>query len=242
MTVQLSNLTKVYDDAQGTEVAVEDVNLDIEEGEFVVLVGPSGCGKSTTLRMIAGLEQATEGEIEISGAIVNEKAPRDRDIAMVFQSYALYPHKTVQGNMAYPLKLSTDLSDEEIERRVKETARMMDIEDLLDKKPSALSGGQQQRVATGRAIVREPSVFLFDEPLSNLDAKLRKHLRTELARLHSELGITSIYVTHDQEEAMTMSDRVVVLNDGQIQQVVTPKEIYFNPKTGSSPTSSGHRA
>ena len=227
--VRLDTVTKVYDDAQGTEVAVEELDLDIEEGEFVVIVGPSGCGKSTTLRMIAGLETVTQGDIWIGDRVVNDLAPKNRDIAMVFQNYALYPHKSVRENMAYGLKLSTDLSKEEIRRRVEETAEMMGITELLDKKPGALSGGQQQRVATGRAIVREPAVFLFDEPLSNLDAKLRTHMRTELARLHTELGITSIYVTHDQEEAMTLADRIVILNDGRLQQVGTPKEVYHNP-------------
>lgn len=227
--VDLNNLTKVYDDAQGTEVAVRELDLNIEDGEFIVFVGPSGCGKSTTLRMIAGLESITDGDVLIDDEIVNEKPPKSRDIAMVFQNYALYPHMTVRENMGYGLKLSTDLSSEEIEKRVEETAEMMGIEDLLDKKPSALSGGQQQRVATGRSIVREPAVFLFDEPLSNLDAKLRKHMRTELARLHNELQITTIYVTHDQEEAMTMADRIVVLDDGELQQVGTPKEVYYQP-------------
>jgi multiple sugar transport system ATP-binding protein len=228
--LELDNVTKVFDDSSGTIVAVEELDLDIRDGEFVVFVGPSGCGKSTTLRMIAGLETVTDGEIRLDGERINEKAPKDRDIAMVFQSYALYPHKTVRGNMAYGLELSTDLDDEAINRRVEEAAEMMGIEDLLDKKPSSLSGGQQQRVATGRAIVREPAVFLFDEPLSNLDAKLRKHMRTELARIHSEVGITTIYVTHDQEEAMTMADRIVILNNGTLQQVGEPKEVYYEPK------------
>ena len=227
--LELDNVTKVFDDSSGTIVAVEELDLNIDDGEFVVFVGPSGCGKSTTLRMIAGLESITDGEIRLANQRINEKSPKDRDIAMVFQSYALYPHKTVRGNMAYGLKLSTDLDAEEINRRVEEAAEMMGIEDLLDKKPTSLSGGQQQRVATGRAIVREPAVFLFDEPLSNLDAKLRKHMRTELARIHSEVGITTIYVTHDQEEAMTMADRIVILNDGTLQQVGAPKEVYYEP-------------
>ncbi|QLG27312.1 sn-glycerol-3-phosphate ABC transporter ATP-binding protein UgpC [Halorarum halophilum] len=227
--LQIDNLTKVFDADSGPIVAVEELDLDIKDGEFVVVVGPSGCGKSTTLRTVAGLETATEGEIRIGDEVINDKPPKDRDIAMVFQSYALYPHKTVRGNMAYGLRLSTDLTDEEIDKRVEEAASMMGIEDLLDKKPGSLSGGQQQRVATGRAIVREPAVFLFDEPLSNLDAKLRKHMRTELARLHTELGITTMYVTHDQEEAMTMADRIVVLNDGRLQQMATPKEVYYEP-------------
>jgi len=227
--VELNDLTKVFETASGPLVAVEELDLDIEEGEFIVVVGPSGCGKSTTLRMIAGLETVTDGEIRIAGDVINDQAPKDRDIAMVFQDYALYPHKTVRENIAYGLHLSTDLSDEEIDRRVQEATEMMGINDLLDKKPGALSGGQQQRVATGRAIVREPAVFLFDEPLSNLDAKLRKHMRTELARIHNELEITTVYVTHDQEEAMTMADRIVVLNDGRLQQMASPKEIYHRP-------------
>jgi len=228
-TVEFDNVTKVFDDASGTIVAVEELDLTIPDGEFVVFVGPSGCGKSTTLRMLAGLETITDGEIRIGGSRVNDVAPKDRDIAMVFQNYALYPHKTVEQNMGYGLQLGTDLTDEEIEARVREVAEMMGIDDLLDKKPGSLSGGQQQRVATGRAIVQEPAVFLFDEPLSNLDAKLRKHMRTELARLHTELDITTIYVTHDQEEAMTMADRIVILNDGSLQQVGTPKEVYYYP-------------
>jgi multiple sugar transport system ATP-binding protein len=227
--VQLNDLTKVFEAAGGPLVAVEELDLEIPDGEFVVVVGPSGCGKSTTLRMLAGLETVTDGEIRIGDEVINDKAPKDRDIAMVFQDYALYPHKTVRENIGYGLRLSTDLSDEEINKRVQEATEMMGIDDLLDKKPGALSGGQQQRVATGRAIVREPAVFLFDEPLSNLDAKLRKHMRTELARIHSELGITTVYVTHDQEEAMTLADRIVVLNDGKLQQVGTPKDVYYRP-------------
>jgi multiple sugar transport system ATP-binding protein len=227
--LELDDVTKVFDTSAETIIAVEELNLDIDDGEFIVVVGPSGCGKSTTLRMIAGLETITDGEIRLGGERINEKSPKDRDIAMVFQSYALYPHKTVRQNMAYGLHLSTDLDDEAIERRVQEAAEMMGIEDLLDKKPSSLSGGQQQRVATGRAIVREPSVFLFDEPLSNLDAKLRKHMRTELSRIHSEVGITTVYVTHDQEEAMTMADRIVILDGGRLQQIGEPKEVYHEP-------------
>ena len=227
--VELDELTKVFETSSGPLVAVEELDLEIEDGEFLVIVGPSGCGKSTTLRMIAGLETVTDGEIRLGDEVINEKAPKDRDIAMVFQNYALYPHKTVLGNIAYGLRMSTDLSEEEIQKRVEEVTEMMGISDLLDKKPGALSGGQQQRVATGRAIVREPEVFLFDEPLSNLDAKLRKHMRTELARLHSELGITSVYVTHDQEEAMTLADRIVVMNNGRLQQVGSPKEVYYQP-------------
>ena len=227
--VEFDDVTKVYDGSAETIVAVEELNLDIPDGEFVVLVGPSGCGKSTTLRMLAGLETITDGEIRLDGNRINEKAPKHRDIAMVFQSYALYPHKTVRQNMGYGLQLSSDLDDQEINRRVEEAAEMMGIADLLDKKPTSLSGGQQQRVATGRAIVREPATFLFDEPLSNLDAKLRKHMRTELSRIHSELGITTIYVTHDQEEAMTMADRIVILDNGKLQQVGSPKQVYYRP-------------
>ena len=227
--LELDSVTKVYDTRAETIVAVEELDLDVRDGEFVVLVGPSGCGKSTTLRMIAGLETVTDGEIRLAGERINDEAPKDRDIAMVFQSYALYPHKTVRENMGYGLELSTDLDEETIGRRVEDAAEMMGIEDLLEKKPGALSGGQQQRVATGRAIVREPAVFLFDEPLSNLDAKLRKHMRTELARIHSEVGITTVYVTHDQEEAMTLADRIAVLNDGRLQQFAEPKVVYHRP-------------
>jgi len=227
--LELDSVTKVYDTRAETIVAVEELDLDVRDGEFVVLVGPSGCGKSTTLRMIAGLETVTDGEIRLAGERINDEAPKDRDIAMVFQSYALYPHKTVRENMGYGLELSTDLDEETIGRRVEDAAEMMGIEDLLEKKPGALSGGQQQRVATGRAIVREPAVFLFDEPLSNLDAKLRKHMRTELARIHSEVGITTVYVTHDQEEAMTLADRIAVLNNGRLQQFAEPKVVYYRP-------------
>jgi multiple sugar transport system ATP-binding protein len=227
--LELDSVTKVYDTRAETIVAVEELDLDVRDGEFVVLVGPSGCGKSTTLRMIAGLETVTDGEIRLAGERINDEAPKDRDIAMVFQSYALYPHKTVRENMGYGLELSTDLDEGTIGRRVEDAAEMMGIEDLLEKKPGALSGGQQQRVATGRAIVREPAVFLFDEPLSNLDAKLRKHMRTELARIHSEVGITTVYVTHDQEEAMTLADRIAVLNDGRLQQFAEPKVVYYRP-------------
>ena len=227
--LELDSVTKVYDTRAETIVAVEELGLDVRDGEFVVLVGPSGCGKSTTLRMIAGLETVTDGEIRLAGERINDEAPKDRDIAMVFQSYALYPHKTVRENMGYGLELSTDLDEETIGRRVEDAAEMMGIEDLLEKKPGALSGGQQQRVATGRAIVREPAVFLFDEPLSNLDAKLRKHMRTELARIHSEVGITTVYVTHDQEEAMTLADRIAVLNNGRLQQFAEPKVVYYRP-------------
>jgi multiple sugar transport system ATP-binding protein len=227
--LELDSITKVYDDSSGTIVAVEELDLDIDDGELIVFVGPSGCGKSTTLRMIAGLENVTDGEIKLDGEVINNKAPKDRDIAMVFQSYALYPHKTVRQNMAYGLKLGTDLTDAEIDKRVTDATEMMGINDLLDKKPGSLSGGQRQRVATGRAIVREPAVFLFDEPLSNLDAKLRKHMRTEISRIQEQLGVTSIYVTHDQEEAMTLADRIAILDEGKLQQIGRPKQVYSEP-------------
>ncbi|MBR4282538.1 MAG: ATP-binding cassette domain-containing protein [Clostridia bacterium] len=209
-------------------MAVSDFNLEIKDKEFIILVGPSGCGKSTTLRMIAGLEEITEGELFIGDRLVNDIAPKDRDIAMVFQNYALYPHMTVFGNMAFGLKLRK-VPKEEIKRRVEEAARILDIAHLLDRKPKALSGGQRQRVALGRAIVRDPAVFLLDEPLSNLDAKLRAQMRTELSKLHQKLGTTFIYVTHDQTEAMTMADRIVVMKDGYIQQVDTPQHLYDIP-------------
>ena len=228
-TVELDNITKVYDDSQGTEIAVEELDVTFEDGEFVVILGPSGCGKSTTLRMLAGLEDVTDGAIRIDGEDITDSKPKERDVALVFQNYALYPHKNVRDNIGYGLKVRSNLSSEEVNQRVEETAAMMGIEDLLDKQPSALSGGQKQRVATGRAIVRKPDLFLFDEPLSNLDAKLRKHLRTELARLHSQLGITSVYVTHNQEEAMTLGDKVLVLNNGELQQAGDPLEIYHDP-------------
>ena len=226
-SIEFDNVTKVYD---GEFVAVEDFNLTINSGEFLTLVGPSGSGKSTLLRMVAGLEDITGGTISIGDETVNKLPPRHRDIAMVFQSYALYPHLSVRENMAFGLKRSTELPDEEIYDRVEEAAELMGIPDLLDDRPKQLSGGQQQRVATGRAIVREPAVFLFDEPLSNLDAKLRKHMRTELQRIQQELETTTIYVTHDQEEAMTMSDRIAILNHGELQQVGTPREVYNDPR------------
>jgi multiple sugar transport system ATP-binding protein len=228
----LDGVTKRFrdDDAPGGEVvAVDDVNVDIDDGEFLVLVGPSGCGKSTTLRMVAGLESVTEGEIRIDDRDVTGQAPKDRDIAMVFQSYALYPHMTVRRNMAFGLEESTDMPDDEIEAVVAETAEMLGIADLLDRKPRELSGGQQQRVALGRAIVRDPAVFLMDEPLSNLDAKLRAQMRTELQRLQEDLDVTTVYVTHDQTEAMTMGDRIAVLDAGELQQVGTPLECYHSP-------------
>ncbi|WP_435101051.1 ABC transporter ATP-binding protein [Halarchaeum sp. P4] len=226
-TVRLDGLRKEFD--SGRIVAVDDLSIDIDDGEFVTVVGPSGCGKSTTLRMIAGLERPTSGSIHIGGTDVTDIHARDRDIAMVFQNYALYPHKTVFENMEFGLRMSTDLSRDQRREQVYETAEMMGIEDLLEDHPDELSGGQKQRVALGRAIVREPDVFLFDEPLSNLDAKLRTSMRTEIQRLQEELDITAIYVTHDQEEAMTMGDRMVILNNGELQQVGAPKHVYRNP-------------
>lgn len=223
--VLLKNVTKIYDG--GTKV-VTDANFKVEDKEFVVLVGPSGCGKTTTLRMIAGLEDITSGEIFIDGKIVNNLPPKDRDIAMVFQNYALYPHMTVFENMAFGLKLKK-VDKKEIDTRVKEAAKILSLESYLDRKPKALSGGQRQRVAVGRAIVRKPKVFLFDEPLSNLDAKLRVQMRTEISKLHKQLGATMIYVTHDQTEAMTMGDRIVIMKDGIINQVDTPLSLYNKP-------------
>ena len=222
------SLKHIYKKYPGGVTAVSDFNLEIKDKEFIILVGPSGCGKSTTLRMIAGLEEITDGELYIGDRLVNDVAPKDRDIAMVFQNYALYPHMTVFENMAFGLKLRKTPKDE-IRRRVEEAARILDIEHLLDRKPKALSGGQRQRVALGRAIVREPKVFLLDEPLSNLDAKLRAQMRTELSKLHQKLGTTFIYVTHDQTEAMTMADRIVVMKDGLIQQVDSPQKLYDVP-------------
>ncbi len=218
----------MYKKYPGGVVAVSDFNLEIKDKEFIILVGPSGCGKTTTLRMIAGLEEITEGELFIENKRVNDVAPKDRDIAMVFQNYALYPHMSVFDNMAFGLKLRK-VRKEEIKRRVEEAARILDITHLLDRKPKALSGGQKQRVALGRAIVREPKVFLLDEPLSNLDAKLRATMRTELTKLHQKLQTTFIYVTHDQIEAMTMASRIVVMKDGIIQQVDTPQNLYDLP-------------
>ncbi len=224
-SVSLKHICKKY---PGGVTAVTDFCLEIKDKEFVILVGPSGCGKSTTLRMIAGLEEISEGELFIGDRLVNDVAPKDRDIAMVFQNYALYPHMSVFENMAFGLKLRK-VPKEEIKRRVEEAARILDIAHLLDRKPKALSGGQRQRVALGRAIVREPKVFLLDEPLSNLDAKLRASMRTELTKLHKKLGTTFIYVTHDQTEAMTMASRIVVMKDGLIQQVDTPQNLYDIP-------------
>lgn len=224
--VTLNNITKYFDEED--VVAVDDANLEVKDKEFLVLVGPSGCGKSTTLRMIAGLEEITDGTIKIGEDVVNDIPPKDRDIAMVFQNYALYPHMDVYNNMAFGLKLRK-FPKEEIDRRVKNGAEMLGIENLLKRKPKELSGGQRQRVALGRAIVREPKVFLMDEPLSNLDAKLRVQMRTELSKLHERLQTTVIYVTHDQTEAMTMGDRIVVLNEGIIQQVDDPLSLYNYP-------------
>ncbi len=224
--IVLNGISKRFPD--GYE-AVKDMNLKIADGEFVILVGPSGCGKSTALRMIAGLEDISEGELKIGGDVVNQYAPKDRDIAMVFQNYALYPHMTVRDNMAFPLKLAK-VPDEEVREKVDEAARILDLEAHLDRKPANLSGGQRQRVAMGRAIVRDPKAFLMDEPLSNLDAKLRVQMRTEVARLQKQLGTTMVYVTHDQTEAMTLGDRVAVMRSGALQQVGTPAELYERPK------------
>jgi multiple sugar transport system ATP-binding protein len=228
-TSEYDHVTKVFDSGGGEVVAVDDLSIEVQESEFLVLVGPSGCGKSTTLRLLAGLETISDGEVRIGGRVVNDEKPKDRDIAMVFQNYALYPHKTVRENMAFGLEMTTDLSNADIEERVEETAEMLGIEKLLDRKPNALSGGQQQRVALGRAIVREPTVFLMDEPLSNLDAKLRTEMRTELQELHERLGVATVYVTHDQTEAMTMGDRIAILDDGELQQIGTPLECYHEP-------------
>ena len=222
------SLRNVYKRYPGGVTAVSDFNLEIKDKEFIILVGPSGCGKSTTLRMVAGLEEISDGEIYIGDKLVNDVAPKDRDIAMVFQNYALYPHMTVFDNMAFGLKLRKTSKDE-IKRRVEEAARILDIEHLLERKPKALSGGQRQRVALGRAIVREPKEFLLDEPLSNLDAKLRAQMRTEISKLHQRLGTTFIYVTHDQTEAMTMGTRIVVMKSGLVQQVDTPNNLYLYP-------------
>lgn len=224
--VIFKNVSKIY---PGNKMpSVRGFNLEIKDKEFIVLVGPSGCGKTTLLRMVAGLEDITEGELYIDGKLVNEIAPKDRDIAMVFQNYALYPHMNVYENMAFGLKLRK-FPKSEIDRRVKEAAKILGIEHLLDRKPKALSGGERQRVALGRAIVREPKVFLMDEPLSNLDAKLRVQMRAEIIKLHRKLQTTFIYVTHDQMEAMTMGDRIVVMNKGEIQQIASPSEIYNRP-------------
>ena len=224
--VTLRKVVKMYDEVE----AVSAIDLDIADKEFVVLVGPSGCGKSTTLRMIAGLEEITGGEIAVDGDVVNDVPPKDRDMAMVFQNYALYPHMTVYQNMSFGLRLKKYPKDE-IDRRVQEAARILDIKDLLERKPRQLSGGQRQRVAMGRAIVRNPKVFLFDEPLSNLDAKLRVQMRTEIKRVHQKVRTTTVYVTHDQVEAMTLADRVVVMNKGRIEQIGAPNHLYHSPAT-----------
>ena len=223
--LKLNHIKKRY--PNGFE-AVKDFNLDIEDGEFIIFVGPSGCGKSTTLRMVAGLEDITEGDLLIDGNRVNDKEPKDRDIAMVFQSYALYPHMTVRENMEFPLKIAK-LSKEEIDQRVASASRTLGLDNLLDRKPKALSGGQRQRVAMGRAIVRNPKVLLMDEPLSNLDAKLRGQMRVEISKLHEKLKSTIIYVTHDQTEAMTLGDRIVVMSDGEVQQIDSPSTLYDYP-------------
>ena len=251
-TVTLKNIKKIYpfisgenkkkkkvDDGEKKKVnlqitdkgvvAVQEFSLDIADKEFIVLVGPSGCGKSTTLRMVAGLEEITEGELYIDGKLMNDVAPKDRDIAMVFQNYALYPHMTVYENMAFSLKLRKE-SKEVIDKKVREAAEILDITQYLDRKPKALSGGQRQRVAIGRAIVRDPAVFLMDEPLSNLDAKLRNQMRAEIIKLRERINTTFIYVTHDQTEAMTLGDRIVIMRDGYIQQIGTPQEVFNNPR------------
>ncbi len=224
-TVSLKHIFKIYD---GNVTAVSDFNLEIADKEFIVLVGPSGCGKSTTLRMVAGLEDISKGELRIDDKLVNDVEPKDRDIAMVFQSYALYPHMTVRENMAFPLKLRK-MDKAEIARRVNEAAEILDITQYLDRKPKALSGGQRQRVAIGRAIVREPKVLLMDEPLSNLDAKLRNQMRAEIIKLRQRINTTFIYVTHDQTEAMTLGDRIVIMKDGLVQQIGTPQQVFDSP-------------
>ncbi|WP_394742126.1 ABC transporter ATP-binding protein [Natronococcus roseus] len=229
-TLTLENVTKRFADGDDEIVAVDDVSIEIDDGEFLVLVGPSGCGKSTTLRMVAGLETISEGAIAIDDEIINDVPAQRRDIAMVFQSYALYPHMTVRENMRFGLEESTDLDTETMDDSVERTAELLEIEELLDRKPGELSGGQQQRVALGRAIVRDPSVFLMDEPLSNLDAKLRAGMRMELQRLQNDLDVTTVYVTHDQTEAMTMGDRIAILDGGKLQQVATPLECYHRPR------------
>lgn len=224
-TVSLKGIKKVYDNKV---TAVQDFNLEIADKEFIVLVGPSGCGKSTTLRMVAGLEEISGGELRIDDTVVNKVAPKDRDIAMVFQNYALYPHMSVYDNMAFPLKLRK-LPKNEIDKLVRKAAETLDITEYLERKPKALSGGQRQRVAIGRAIVREPKVLLMDEPLSNLDAKLRNQMRTEIIKLRQQINTTFLYVTHDQTEAMTLGDRIVIMKDGFIQQIGTPQQVFDHP-------------
>ncbi|KZN23329.1 sugar ABC transporter ATP-binding protein [Haladaptatus sp. R4] len=230
-TLRIDRLVKSFTtaDSTGEVVAVDTLDITVEEGEFLVLLGPSGCGKSTTLRCIAGLETPTTGAIRLDETDITDDSPQQRDMAMVFQDFALYPHMTAAENMSFGLKMTTDLSDDERSKRVDDAASIMDIEDILDKKPAQVSGGQKQRIALGRAIVRDPEVFLMDEPLSNLDAKLRAQMRTEIQRLHRKLGVTTIYVTHDQTEAMTMSDRIAVLNNGELQQIGTPEYVYHHP-------------
>ena len=227
--IELNGITKTFAEGSNEIVAVDDVDLTIEDDEFLIMVGPSGSGKSTLLRMIAGLERQTEGEITIDGTSIGDREPGERNIAMVFQNYALYPNMSVRGNMSFGLKMSTDLSDDEIDDRVEDAAQTMNIGHMLDSDPSQLSGGEKQRVAIGRATVRDPNAFLMDEPLSNLDAKLRAEMRTEIKRLQRELGVTTVYVTHNQTEAMTMGDRLAILNDGKLQQVGTPLECFYRP-------------
>ncbi|MDN5852516.1 MAG: ATP-binding cassette domain-containing protein, partial [Actinomycetia bacterium] len=222
-TIEMQNIVKQYGDGFP---AVNDVSIDIDDGEFMILVGPSGCGKSTLLRMIVGLEDITAGDMLIAGEKVNDLAPRDRNLAMVFQNYALYPHLTVYENIAFPLRLSKEFSNDEIDEKVREASKTLELDEHLERKPANLSGGQRQRVAMGRAIVRDAKAFLFDEPLSNLDAKLRGQMRTEIARMQKRLGVTTVYVTHDQTEAMTLGDRVAVLKKGLLQQCATPRELY----------------
>jgi multiple sugar transport system ATP-binding protein len=224
--IEMKNIVKEYGDGFP---AVNDVSIDVADGEFMILVGPSGCGKSTLLRMVVGLEDITSGDMVIGGERVNDKAPRDRNLAMVFQNYALYPHLTVYENIAFPLRLSKEFNEKQIDEKVRDASKTLELDEHLERKPGNLSGGQRQRVAMGRAIVRDAKAFLFDEPLSNLDAKLRGQMRTEIARLQKRLGITTVYVTHDQTEAMTLGDRVAVLRRGVLQQLATPRELYENP-------------